>query len=267
MNGNRILLIDDDHDIADMLHLYLGTYGYRLLHADTGRAGLELARTESPSLILLDVMLPDMDGFRVCEKLHDGAARHVPVIFLTHRSERASKMRGLSLGADDYVIKPFDVDELRVRVQSSLQRARRESLHDLRTGLPSWTLLLEEIARRQKDNAEFVQVRLCLSGFREYSDVYGFLAADEVLAYTARIIGDVIAGNSSSRDYLGVDGEQFVLLTRPRDAGRLINRITHAFERSVSAFYSFKDVENGGLTVKTISGAAEFIPLMELKVV
>jgi DNA-binding response OmpR family regulator len=268
MDSNRILLIEDDFDIAEMLLMYFGAHHYQLLHADTGRMGLEMARTHTPSVILLDVMLPDMDGFRVCQEIREGSARRpIPVIFLTHRHERSNKMRGLGLGANDYVVKPFDVDELRLRVQSIIHRSSRECLHDQRTGLPTWTLLLEEIARRQKESIAFTQVRLSLTGFREYSEIYGFMAADDVLAYTARVIEDVIAADGSPHDYVGIDGDQFVLLTRPTVSRRLVNSIIHAFDRGVSAFYSFKDVERGGLMVNTSTDAPEFIPLMQLKVV
>lgn len=268
MINNRLLLIEDDHDIADMLATYFSTHHYVLLHADTGRAGVEMALSQSPALILLDVMLPDMDGFRVCQQIRQmSVRRYVPIIFLTHRHERANKMRGLALAADDYITKPFDVDELRLRVQSAIQRANRTSQHDVRTGLPTWTLVLEEIARRQKANLSFVQVRLALTGFHAYSEIYGFLAADDVLSFTAQVIHEVIAREGSPRDFVGIDDEQFVILTPPAQARRLIDGIIHAFNEGVKPFYSFQDIEHGGLTVNASTAAPEFVPLMQLKAV
>ncbi|MBK8029308.1 MAG: response regulator [Chloroflexi bacterium] len=120
----RLLLIEDDHDVADMLIMYFGVHQYEVLHADSGEQGVELARSRFPNLILLDVMLPDFDGYDVCQRLRATSfTRYMPIIFLTQRDERANKVKGLSLGADDYITKPFDIDELRLRVQTSIARA------------------------------------------------------------------------------------------------------------------------------------------------
>jgi DNA-binding response OmpR family regulator len=265
MNDKRLLLIEDDHDIAEMLLMYFRAYHFDVLHADTGRGGIEMARAKFPTLILLDVMLPDMDGFSVCEEIRQTSiTRYIPIIFLTQKDTRASKVRGLELGADDYITKPFDVDELRLRIQGSITRATRESLHEPRTGLPTGELVKEEIARRQTENTTFHQLTLNLSGFRKYGEVYGFMAAYEVLTYAARAIYEVVSKMGTMNDFLGFDDEHFVILTHANDPQALSKAIQQHFHEGVKAFYSFQDVEQGGLMVNTVTGVRELVPLMQL---
>src|SRR5215207_1160519 len=150
MPAYRLLLIEDDFDVAEMLLMYFQALQYEVLHADTGEAGIEIARTRFPNLILLDVLLPDMDGYDVCVNLRRRAlTKYIPTLFLTQIDERSSKVKGLTLGADDYITKPFDIDELRLRVENAIKRARRENLNEPRTGLPTGELVEEELKRRQ----------------------------------------------------------------------------------------------------------------------
>src|SRR5688572_25118114 len=145
MAKHRLLLIEDDPDVAEMLLMYFQALEYDVLHADNGKEGIELARTKFPNLILLDVMLPDMDGYEICFRLRKmSLTKYIPTLFLTQKDERASKVKGLELGADDYITKPFDIDELRLRVEGAIRRATRENLHEARSGLPTGQLIEDE---------------------------------------------------------------------------------------------------------------------------
>ena len=121
----RILVVEDEEDIRQILAYNLGQSGHEVLTADRGAAGLDLARKERPELVLLDLMLPDISGLEVCRQLKsDPALREVPVMMLTARSEEIDRVVGFELGADDYVVKPFSVRELILRVQAVLRRSR-----------------------------------------------------------------------------------------------------------------------------------------------
>ena len=123
MKGHTILYIEDDPDLATMLPMYLRSQGYRVLVALTGTDGLRIAQAETPDLILLDVMLPDIDGREVFRRLKDNpATRDILVIFLTQRGGREEVIAGLASGADDYVSKPFDIEELELRMRAVLRR-------------------------------------------------------------------------------------------------------------------------------------------------
>jgi DNA-binding response OmpR family regulator len=127
----RILLVEDDEEIADPLIFGLQKEGCLVLHAADGPRGLDLARTSQPDLVLLDVMLPGMDGFRLCRTLRQESS--VPIIMLTARGQELDRVMGLELGADDYVVKPFSFRELMARVRATLRR------RDLDRGTPRAT--------------------------------------------------------------------------------------------------------------------------------
>jgi len=118
---SRVLLIDDDAKLSGLLSAYFKRFDFELLAATHPERGLELLESENPDLIILDVMLPDMDGFEVCRRIRKQSA--VPIIMLTARGEVTDRIVGLELGADDYLPKPFEPRELVVRMQSVLRRA------------------------------------------------------------------------------------------------------------------------------------------------
>ena len=120
MNPTTILLIEDDHAIAEPLIFGLQNENYTVLHAANGTQGLALARNEKPDLVLLDVMLPDIDGFAICKTIRAESA--TPVLMLTARGQEMDRVMGLELGADDYIVKPFSFRELVARIRSTLRR-------------------------------------------------------------------------------------------------------------------------------------------------
>lgn len=120
MDGT-ILIIEDEENINDILAFTFNKEGYKTLSAFDGIKGLDMALTENPDLILLDVMLPGMDGFEVCRKIRDKS--DVPIIMLTAREDEVDKVLGLELGADDYITKPYSVRELTARVKANLRRS------------------------------------------------------------------------------------------------------------------------------------------------
>ncbi len=259
-----LLLIEDDFDVAEMLLLYFESQGYETHHVDLGQEGISLAHEVFPNLILLDVMLPDMDGYDVCHQLRQKSlTRYIPIIFLTQKDERASKVKGLELGADDYITKPFDVDELRLRVKGAINRATRENLHEPRTGLPTGPLIQEEIEHRRMD--DYSQLRLTIEGFQKYMDVYSFLAAKDVLYHTGKRLQSVLREHGTRDDFIGIYEDDFIILTCTEDVPKLQQAIEKSFEENVSAFYSFADAEKGGIVMFPDTDTEEFIPMMTLK--
>ncbi|MEL6527456.1 MAG: response regulator, partial [Chloroflexota bacterium] len=252
---------EDDFDVAEMLLMYFRSQNYEVLHADNGKDGIELARTKFPNLILLDVMLPDMDGYEICYRLRKmSLTKFIPTLFLTQKDERASKVRGLELGADDYITKPFDIDELRLRVEGGIRRATRENLHEVRTGLPTGPLIAEERGKRPDAN----ELVFRLQGFKAYSDVYSFMAADDVLFHAGKTIRDVLSDLGHNDTFVGIQDDEFVVITNVNDLTMLEERIASDFAGKVTTFYSFKDAERKGIIKETAEGEKEFYPLMTL---
>lgn len=265
MPSKRLLVIEDDYDVAEMLVMYFTSYQYEVFHADSGLAGVEMARAKYPQLILLDVMMPDIDGYETCRRIRQTTlTKYIPIIFLTQRDERANKVKGLELGADDYITKPFDIDELRLRVQGAIRRATRESLHETRTGLPTGPLVEEEIQRRRYTDTRYASIQFGLDGYKDYCDVYGFLAGNEVFGYAARAIQQAVSECGSGEDFIGVVDDHFIVLTAADQADRIQAAVTQTFAEGVKTFYSFADIERGGLVLNDGSGQEQITPLMGL---
>src|SRR3990172_9596592 len=212
MSKARLLIVEDDFDISNMLQIYFTGQNYAVDVAGRGSVTLDKTRSNLPHLIVLDIMLPDIDGFEVCRILRTNIrTSHVPIIFLTQKDERSDKLAGLELGADDYITKPFDIEELKLRVQRAIQRSEQQSLTDPHSGLPSGRLIEDQLRRiiRQK-NWALMDIRL--SYFEQFKDVYGFVAADDVLRFTGMVINEVLDELGTPNDFIGhAGGDNFII--------------------------------------------------------
>jgi PleD family two-component response regulator len=266
MSKGRILVVEDDFDISNMLRIYFTGQGYDVQVAPRGTDALTMTRQQLPQLIVLDIMLPDMDGYAVCRELRTTTrTKHIPIIFLTQKDERSDKIAGLELGADDYVTKPFDIEELKLRVQNAITRSDREKLTDPRSGLPSGRLIedqLRELIRR--DDWAYVDMRI--TDFDPFRDKYGFVAGDEVLRFTAMLVGEVVDELGSPDDFIGHAGnDNFVLITTTDRVEKMTERLVTRFDHEVQTHYSYIDREQGGMKIDEGSGE-KMVKLMTLSV-
>lgn len=134
--GKKVLIVEDEQNIVDILSFNLGRDGYDTLEAYDGPTGLQLALEQNPDLVLLDLMLPGMDGFDVCKKIRESGSA-IPIIMLTAREEETDKVLGLELGADDYITKPFSMRELLARVKANIRRVSMKSTMEEKKTDPS----------------------------------------------------------------------------------------------------------------------------------
>lgn len=267
MGKARLLIVEDDNDIATMLQLYFASQGYEVDIAGRGGEALEKTRQSMPHLIILDIMLPDFDGFEVCRTLRTHTrTSHVPIIFLTQKDERSDKLQGLELGADDYITKPFDIEELKLRVQRAISRAEQQSLTDPRSGLPSGRLIEEQLRRIiQSDGWALMDVRI--NAFSAFTDAYGFVAGDDVLRFTAMLLNEVVNQLGTPEDFIGhVGGSNFILITTQERAEAIRKTLKERFAQEVLAHYNFLDREQGYLLLTDDSGRTMKVPLMTLAV-
>jgi PleD family two-component response regulator len=240
----HILVVEDDMDTSEMLSSYFEAQGYDVLTAAWGEDALRLTEDVVPDLVVLDIRLPDIDGYEVCRRLRSHRrTEQVPIIFLTERRERTDRLTGLELGAVDYITKPFDMQELRLRVRNALRRASLGTLVNPITGLPTDPLIDERLAdlMRQKDWA-----LLCvgLRGLRDFSDSYGFVASDDVLRAVALMIKNVVKEMGDSDRFVGHLGEaDFIILSTPSETRTLRERVTARLEQAIDYFYPLKDRE------------------------
>jgi len=267
MGSARLLIVEDDLDISNMLKIYFTGLGYDVDAAVRGMEALDKTRQALPHLIVLDIMLPDIDGYEVCRTLRTNTrTSHIPVIFLTQKDERSDRLQGLELGADDYITKPFDIEELKLRVQGAIRRSERESLTDPRSGLPAGRLIEEQLRRVIRETGwAFMDVRL--NYFGSFTDVYGFVAGDDALRFTAMLIGEVLDEAGSSTDFVGhAGGDNFVLITKEGSAVAIRDLLKKRFAEQIQTHYNFMDRTQGLILAPAAGGQTEKVPLMRLAV-
>ena len=267
MGKARLLVVEDDFDISNMLQIYFTGQNFEVDVAPRGSVALEKTRHNLPHLIVLDIMLPDIDGFEVCRILRTNIrTSHVPIIFLTQKDERSDKLAGLELGADDYITKPFDIEELKLRVQRAITRSEQQSLTDPRSGLPSGRLIEEQLRRiiRQQN---WALMDLRINYFEPFNEVYGFVAGDDVLRFTAMLMSEVLDELGTPNDFIGhAGGNNFIIVTAEDSSAAIRQRMKTRFTEEVKTHYSFMDREQGFITTLNSSGQPEKISLMTLSV-
>ncbi|MCS6909333.1 MAG: response regulator [Anaerolineales bacterium] len=267
MKARRLLVVEDDADTLELLRMYFSEHGFDVSVAVRGPEALSAARQSLPDLVLLDINLPEMNGLEVCAALRAAPrTAHIPIIFISERDSQSDRLTGLSAGAVDYVSKPFDLEELRLRVLAAIKRAERDNLLDPRTGLPTGRLVDEQIAAVQV--LPGWQVLECrLESFSPFVDVNGFAAGDDVLKFAAQVLREVINTHGGPDDFIGHPAnDTFVVLTGAADSEGLAAMLRARFDEGVKAHYSFMDVEQGYIVIRDGDGALTHAPLMTLSV-
>src|SRR5436305_1895994 len=218
-----ILVVDDDPDIARFVEVNLRSAGYDVAVAGDGEEALEKAAELRPDLVLLDVMMPRIDGFEVAQRLRKNPqTANTSIIMLTAKALSADKVTGLQSGADDYIIKPFDPIELLARVKGTLRRAKEMRNLSPLTGLPGNIRIQEEIERQVRDGRPFSVLYCDLDNFKAYNDQKGFVRGDRLIQSVARIIQDAVVEHVGSDGFVGhVGGDAFVAVLAPEPTVRV----------------------------------------------
>ena len=267
MGEGRILVVEDDFDILNMLKLYFQSLNYEVYGASRGEEALQLTRQKMPNVIVLDIMLPDIDGYEVCRQLRTNLrTSHIPILFLTQKDERSDKIKGLELGADDYITKPFDVEELRLRVRNTLKRAELESLTSPSTGLPSGRLIEQQL-RELLGEEGWGLLYIGINHLDAFNEVYGFVAGEEVLRFTGMLMNDVLDELGTMDDFVGhVGGDDFLIVTQRELVGQFREEIEQRFNDKVGTHYDFMTRSQGYLETQDDEGNTVQVPLMSLQI-
>jgi DNA-binding response OmpR family regulator len=238
----NILIVEDDPDVAEMLHKYFHVQGYEVTTVNWGGDAAPACRSNRPDLIILDIRLPDIDGFEVARRLRSNRrTQDIPIIFLTERRNRGDRLQGLQLGADDYVTKPFDIHELRLRVQKTLRRLSEATLTNPVTNLPEGGLVKERLDECRK-NSDCAMITVSLQHLDAFRDSYGFVAADDVLRAVSVMIRNAVQELGTPGDFLGqMGGNVLVVISNVNVMPSLVERIRTRLVQSLDYFYPEKD--------------------------
>jgi diguanylate cyclase (GGDEF)-like protein len=263
-----ILVVDDDPDIARFVEVNLRSAGYDVAVAGDGEEALEKAHELRPDLVLLDVMMPRIDGFEVAQRLRKNPqTANTSIIMLTAKALSADKVTGLQSGADDYIIKPFDPIELLARVKGTLRRAKEMRNLSPLTGLPGNIRIQEEIERQVREARPFAVLYCDLDNFKPYNDQKGFVRGDRLIQATARIIQDAVVESDPSEGFVGhVGGDDFVAVVSPDVAEQVAQRICASFDETRVDFYEPADLERGFIRMEDRKGVMRDVPLVAISV-
>jgi diguanylate cyclase (GGDEF)-like protein len=263
-----VLVVEDDRFIARLLSVELRAAGYDVQVASDGAEGLAMAQERCPDLILADVMMPHMDGFEMTRRLRDDPRTEgVSIIILTARGLAADKLTGLTAGADDYIVKPFDNEELLARVRGVLRRAAYMRAQSPLTGLPGNVRIEEEIEERVRSGTPFALMYLDLDNFKAYSDRYGFVRGDETLRSTGRLIREAAEAVAGPTVFVGhIGGDDYVVVTDPDLAEPIAEEVVRRFDDLAPSLYEPEDAARGYVEAEDRQGRAQRFPLLSISI-
>lgn len=268
MLPKRILVVDDDPDIRDVLKITLEGDGYHIVEAQDGVQALERIERDSPHLVILDVVMPGMDGHQVCQRLKENLLlRHLPVIMLTGKGELQDKVKGMDRGADDYLVKPFEPEELLARVRMILRRSEIDLDANPLTYLPGNVSIARTIEEAIARGVAFAVGYLDLDQFKIFNDRYGFTRGDQVILGTARVLLETITREGNPGDFLGHQGgDDFVYVTTPDRVERICQQVIEEFDRVAPTFYDQQDLEKGYIEGVDRRGKIIKVPLISVTI-
>lgn len=265
MYRKKILVVDDSIFFTKLISNALTPEGYNVIQANTGTDGLRLVREEKPDLLLLDIIMPDISGFEVCRILRASAGNNLmPIIMLTSRNDHEDMLIGLDLGADDYIIKPFDNRELVCRVKNMLRRIDRNRDANPLTGLPGNLEIQRELDYRITCNVAFAAIYADLDNFKAYNDAYGFSRGDTAIMLTADILSDETKKRDNGAFIGHIGGDDFIIVTGPQHADDICLGIVDRFDQKIRRLYSPEDLDKGHIITTDRQGCVAFFPIMTI---
>lgn len=264
----RILVVEDDPDIRMILRAVLQREGYAVLTAADGEEGLRAVEAFVPDLILLDVMMPKMDGRQLCRTVKGNLrTSQIPIIMLTAMGEADDKILGLDLGANDYITKPYEQRELLMRVRNLLDWGKLQRDANPLTGLPGNQGIEAQLQQRILGTAPFVFMYLDVDHFKAFNDFYSYQKGDQVIRLMAQILRQVVDSYGGTDDFIGhVGGDDFVMVVHPSRAKKIGEAIIERFDLEVPRLYSEKDREHGFIETRNRQGQMQSYPLMTLTI-
>jgi DNA-binding response OmpR family regulator len=265
----RILVVEDAPDISSLLKIYFTSQGYEVLTAMRGQAALEICRKTPPNLALLDVMLPDMEGFEIGKAIRASPrTRYIPIIFLTARGERQDRLRGLGeVQAEYYLVKPFDIEEVNAIVRNQLDAARRKNQTHPVTNLPTAEIINDQL-RALLSSEGWSLALIHINGFESFTQSYGAVVGEDVLKFTALLLSETVDDLGKTEDFIGqmVVGPDFVATSDPERMKAICERLMTRFDEEVGLHYNYKHRKQGYIEVPDEHGGVRQVPLMSLSI-
>ena len=264
----RILVVDDEPHIVQILRFTLEKAGYQVSTADNGQTALDRINELQPNLVILDIMMPIMDGYEVCRRMReDFKMNQIPVIMLSAKGDLPERVRGLEGGANDYLIKPYSNEELLLRVNNVLQWHTSQKEANPLTGLPGNTAIERELKTRINRSEPYAFLYIDIDNFKGFNDHYGYQKGDEIISFLASILTKAVEKLGSKEDFVGhIGGDDFVLVTDPTRAEFTAKYIIDEYDKGALFMLSEDDLKRGYFEVRTRQGDMARVSLMSITI-
>jgi diguanylate cyclase (GGDEF)-like protein len=260
----RIVVADDDPRLAELLRNTLEDAGYHVFVADNGNELVRIAQNQVPDLLLIDLMMPLMDGFEAIRQLrNDTRTAHLPMIILTARGDSNEVVFGFDTGADDYITKPYDTDVLLARLRGHLRRAAQLPVRNPLTGLPGNMLLKTELQRLLDQHSRFCLLYIDLDNFKAFNDSYGFARGDQAI----HTLANVLKSTANEHDFVGhIGGDDFAIIHHGAAVEQLCRRLILAFDQQIRQLYEPDDLARGSIESPDRHGTVRSFSLLSLSI-
>jgi diguanylate cyclase (GGDEF)-like protein len=264
----KIMVVDDEEHIRRILQFQLKKEAYTVITAPNGEEALRKIRQESPDLVILDVMMPKIDGFEVCRRIRsDFQISQIPIIMLTAKSDLPDRVKGLKDGANDYLIKPYSNEELLLRVKNVLEWSQNQKEANPLTGFAGNRAIEKKLQTIIKKSEPFAFLYLDIDNFKAYNDCYGYRKGDDAILFLADIISETVNSLGGASDFIGhIGGDDFVVITSPERSESMARRIIDEFDKGSLVLLKEEDIRKGYFEVETRVGEHEQVPLMSLTI-
>ena len=268
VDTHKILVCDDEPHIVHILKFTLEKAGYQVATASNGQEALEQIEAVQPNLVILDVMMPIMDGYEVCRKMReDFKMNQIPVIMLSAKGDLPERVKGLEGGANDYLIKPYSNDELLLRVKNVLDWNIKQKEANPLTGLPGNTAIERELKVRISRAQPYSFLYIDIDNFKGFNDYYGYQKGDEIISYLAGILTRAVEKLGSKEDFIGhIGGDDFVLVSDPTRAEFMAKFIIDEFDKGALFLLQEDDVKRGYFEVRNRQGELARVSLMSITI-
>ena len=264
----RILIADDEPHIRQILRFTLERAGYQVFTAADGEEALIRANEIKPSLVLLDVMMPKIDGYEVCRKMRqDFSLNQIPVIMLSARGDQRDRVAGLEGGANDYLVKPYSNEELLLRVKNVLEWNIRQKEANPLTGLPGNTAIEREMIARISQKTPYAFLYVDIDNFKGFNDYYGYQKGDDIIEFLADVLRRTVVKLGANEDFVGhIGGDDFVMVVAPSRAEIMAQYVVDEFDKGTLLLLDQEDVKRGYLEVRDRQGELKRIPVMSVTI-
>ena len=264
----KVLIADDQIELLSLMKEEIEKAGFLVFTAVDGNEAIEKTYQFNPDVIILDYDMPAKNGVEVASILKNNPLySNIPIIILTAKSDKQSKIKGLLMGIDDYLTKPLDTDELIARLRMIIKRNRQVLDSNPLSKLPGNPSIQARVERAIEKGEKFAVLYIDLNNFKAYNDVYGFEAGDNVIKTVANILVNTVMPTPNSNDFIGhIGGDDFIVITSFEKAEDIAKKIISNFNQIVPSFYNEEDRKNGFILTKDRQGNITKFPLMGIAI-